>query len=87
MSAANAARIRTALPQAWAALIIYLCDRHNVVLTDPSVSLIIAVQPALGAVVYDTARSLERRGWLPSLSRLLLGSTLQPKYPPPPTGP
>ncbi len=80
MSDRNAARIRTALPQCWAALVLYLCDRYGLTPDDLATDAIIyAAVPALGAILYDTARALESHGWTRT-ARFLLGSTRQPVY-------
>ena len=80
MSDRNAARIRTALPQCWAALALYLFDRYGIAPDDLATDAIIyAAVPALGAVIYDTARTLEAHGWHRT-ARFLLGSARQPVY-------
>lgn len=83
MTPANIARIRTALPQAWAAVIMWVLVRFHVVLNDLDTGLLVAAVPFAGAAVYDLARRLEAHGWKRT-ARILLGSTRQPTYPPPP---
>ena len=83
MSDRHLSRIRTALPQAWAAVLLYVLDRCNITPDDLATDAIVyAAIPAAGALVYDLGRTLEAHG-LTGLSRLLLGSTRQPVYTPP----
>lgn len=80
MNDRTAARIRTALPQCWAALVLYMFDRYGFTPDDLATDAIIyAAVPALGAVIYDAARTLESHGWTRT-ARFLLGSSRQPVY-------
>ncbi len=83
-SARNVSRIRTALPQAWGALVVFLLDRLDIVADDSTTDLVLYLGiPLAGAVVYDFARLAERRGW-DRVAKLLLGSLRSPQYPPQP---
>ena len=53
MTDRNIARIRTALPQAWAALIVYLVHRFGVVLDDTSTNLLLVIIPIVGAINFN----------------------------------
>jgi hypothetical protein len=84
MDDANTARLRTALPQAWAALIVWTFHRFHLVITDLDTTLLLLLVPIVGAALYDLARRMEARGgpWrIPAL--LLLGSAKTPTYSPP----
>jgi hypothetical protein len=85
MSDRNISRIRTALPHAWGAVFVFLVARTGWVIDDASADLVlVAVVPAAGAVVYETARTLEshENGLSRLVARLLLGSLRTPTYDP-----
>jgi len=85
MNDRNTARIRTALPQAWGAIVVYGCVRLGYVPDDTATELAtVAIIPAAGALVYELARTLEARpGRLSgTLARILLGSLRTPSYDP-----
>lgn len=77
----NIARIRTALPQAWAALVVWVLIRFHIVLDDVDTDLLLLIVPAAGATVYDLARWLESHGFVRT-ARVLLGFSQQPTYTP-----
>lgn len=82
MNDRNVARIRTALPQAWGAVVVFVLDRLGYIPDDASTDLLLlAAVPAAGALLYDLARLAERHGWT-ALARVLLGSLREPHYPP-----
>lgn len=85
MSDRNVSRIRTALPQAWGALVAYIIARTGWVIDDASADLVlVAVVPVAGAAVYEAARTLESHtnGLSRLVARLLLGSLRTPTYDP-----
>lgn len=84
MSDRNVARIRTALPQAWGALAVWLLERYGIRPNDSTTDVaVFFLIPAAGAVLYDVGRTLEAHGYQ-KLGRLLLGSARQPVYTPAP---
>lgn len=85
MSDRNISRIRTALPQVWGAVFVFLASRIGWVPDEAAVDLVtVAVIPAAGAVLYDAARTLEGHENPVSrlVARLLLGSLRTPTYDP-----
>lgn len=85
MSDRATARIRTALPQFWAALIIWAIDRYAGVIPADAGEYAVIIWPAIGATIYDLARDLEatRSPFARRIAGLLLGSLRSPQYPPP----
>lgn len=85
MSDRNIARIRTALPQAWGAVVVFVASRVGWVPDEAAVDLVtVAIIPAAGAVVYEIGRTLERHenGLSRLMARLVLGSLRTPTYDP-----
>jgi len=85
------ARLRTLIPMLWGAALTALASwllAHGapaelVVLLDefrPLGTLVLV--PLAAGLVYEAARWLERKPWMPAWAiRILLGSTRQPRYP------
>lgn len=84
MNDRNRARIRTALPQVWAALILFVFDTFGWLLTDATTTVLVALVPIVGAALYDLGRTLEKHNGSALariLSRVILGALGPPSYP------
>jgi hypothetical protein len=80
MSDRAVARLRTALPQGWAAVIVILLDACNVsLISDRADTLVIATIPLVGAGLYEIGRTLEGHGYR-RLALVLLGTDRTPSY-------
>jgi hypothetical protein len=76
LSDTSTATVRTAVPAAWSAAVVWAAARLGITLTPTEVA--VAVPIVLG-VLYRAGRELEAR-W-PVLGRILFGSPRTPTYP------
>jgi hypothetical protein len=74
----NAATIRTAVPMAWTAVVVWLIDRFGIKLSMDDLTTLAPVFAVVGGIVYRLARILEAR--FPRVAFVFLGSTRTPMF-------
>ncbi len=72
------ATVRTAMPAAWASVVLFVVDRLGVNLSEQDLHVILVVAPVVTGVFYRVAREVEQR-W-PMVGRVLFGSSRTPSY-------
>jgi hypothetical protein len=78
MSEMQTATMRTALPSAWATLIVWLVAKFGLDLSDDDWQVLFVVFPVIAGVAYRLGREVEAR--FPTVGRVLFGSSRQPVY-------
>lgn len=78
MSDKSTALIRTAVPSAWASVIVWAVGHFGLDLSDQAWQAVVLLLPVVTGILYRAAREIEVR-W-PTVGRVLLGSSRQPVY-------
>lgn len=78
MKSTTTATIRTAVPTIWTTAVVWLIARLGLNISDDDWQIVFLVLPIIAGVVYRAGREIEGR--LPTVGRVLFGSSLTPSY-------
>ena len=78
MTDKTTATLRTAMPAAWASVMLWMIDTFGLNLSEQEWHVLLVLAPIVTGIFYRLAREVEGR-W-PVVGRVLFGSTRQPHY-------